>query len=107
MGRPTNQELIDKLSAAIDVDAGTEAAVAAAQAAFPEMTVLEASLDAETGIAEVTLGVASPDAGVTPARLVEVTVAADGTVTSEERPDTAPGHGKTKAAEAKAKKAKA
>jgi len=112
MARPSNSDLFTKLSANRDIEAGTEAAVSAAQAAYPDCTVLEASLDADSGTAEVTVGYAATDTA--PARIIEVSVDATGAVVdADERPDTAPGAGHrhygrehTKATESKAKKPK-
>lgn len=97
MARPTNQEMYDREP---ELEAGSEAVVAAVQAAHPEHKIIEAEVDNDptTGAAlgyEVTSGWV--DADGTTYHILESTFDADGTLTGEEeRPNVPPGQAKEK-----------
>lgn len=106
MPRPTNQQIIDKFNGSPEIDAGTEQAVATAQAQYPTGQVLEATKD-EAGVCQVTVGIAGKD-GV-PARVLELSFDVNGTLTeTDERTDKPAreheAHTSTRAGDAKAKK---
>jgi hypothetical protein len=86
-GRPTNEELYNKEP---DIQPGTEQAVAAVQAAYPNSKILEAKTEG-TGY-EVTAGYIDEQNAY---HIVECELDASCTIVSqEERPNEAPGQAK-------------
>jgi outer membrane protein assembly factor BamA len=86
MARPTNQDIYNRTP---ELEAGSEAAVAAVQALYPTGKVVEAEVDETNGTCEVTVGVQEDDAY----KIYDVKLDANSAVTStEERPNVAPGH---------------
>lgn len=88
MSRPSNQ---DQLNKEPNLEAGTEAAVSAATAKYPQAKALEAKVTSDGG-AEVKLGWQDENGQ---AHIVELKVDAAGNVGGgEERPDVPPGQAK-------------
>jgi hypothetical protein len=91
MPRPSNQDIYNRTP---ELEAGSEAAVAAVQALYPTGKVVEAEVDETNGSCEVTVATAEADGTY---KVYEVKLDANSAVTStEERPNVPPGHLKDK-----------
>lgn len=90
MPRPTNEEIYNK---APEIEEGSEAAIAAAQAQYPNAKVIEAEVKDDGSGSEITL--AYVDADGTTYHVVEVTLDANNAITgTDERPNVPPGQAK-------------
>jgi len=91
MARPSNQDIYNRTP---QLEAGSEAAVATAQAQYPTGKVIEAEVKDDGSGYEVTIGVQEGDIY----KIYDVTLDAAGAVTgTEERPNVPPGQEKAHA----------